>query len=52
MIPELYLKTYFQNFGEVEEVVAKFDPKTGQFRHFYYVLFKDVESARDVVEIS
>ncbi|MEW5299950.1 MAG: hypothetical protein WDW36_002918 [Sanguina aurantia] len=40
------LRTYFQRFGEVEDVVVMKDRFTKQSRHFGFIMFKTEEAAR------
>ena len=48
-ISEIDLISYFEQFGEVKDVVHKYDPITGDYRHFCYILFADAQSARRAV---
>jgi len=44
------LKTYFEQFGDVKDVMIKRDMNTGQSRGFGFVLFSDSESVEKVLK--
>ena len=52
MTSEQHLREYFEEFGEVEEVVIPCDRYTGRPRGFGFVTFKDAEVAEKVLDDS
>ena len=51
-VSEKDLAQHFDRFGEVQEVIHKYDPITGEYRNFCYVLFANAETARQAASDS